>query len=203
MNSKRPGVVDVVAKWLSIITIYVVLVSYGVNVSYYSGYLAQFRISIKAIAYWPSLYDFATNSVLYITAIIISIVIFVVTLVFVNFAAQRIRKRKWKLKWVGRISAGFITSRRYRLICSIVVAVVLAIITIYHTSSNTGMKDAINQKNFTQVSELSDDRVGALLIYQNANVGAIKLYNKQTSKFQDGYKLVDLKNLSFENIVIK
>ena len=48
--------------FLSVVTIYVWLVSYGAIISYYGGYFDELNIGIGDVNFWPGLADFMTQS---------------------------------------------------------------------------------------------------------------------------------------------
>lgn len=89
---KSKDILDTTTKLLSIGTIYIILMSYGLITAYYSGYFAYFGISMRDIDFWPSLEDFTGRSTGIILGILIVIAL-IAGILTLSYLAHEVGKK--------------------------------------------------------------------------------------------------------------
>jgi hypothetical protein len=191
---KANDVLGVATKLLSFGTVYVILMSYGTNIAYYTGYLKHFGIDISNINFWPSLFDLMIRGLAILVALVVIVALYASGLIILNFI-DRVEKKligTADLPWMKYISSGVATSKQFIIVSSLLTLISLSFVLVFYNSYSMGLGNAATQRTFIEVNASSAQITKQLLMYQNGGVGVVKEYNPQTHKFTEGYKLIEL-----------
>ena len=179
--------------FLSVVTIYVWLVSYGAIISYYGGYFDELNIGIGDVNFWPGLTDFMTQSFRVVLVIGFAVLGMLILLVcadgLLRLAARRAGKNKKASLLRSWQEAG--TLSKLYVIGALTFALVIVTVKIGLTDAyDRGVAAARHQDTFT-ILQGKPTKL-PVIIYQNDNVAVVKYYNKQTRTFSDNYITISL-----------
>lgn len=196
---KSDNLLGLATKVLSFGTVYVVLMSYGVNTVYYTGYLKWFGVDINYINFWPSLSDLTIRGIGALGAIALIMVAYIVVLASFNLIATIERKLAdiFHWAWLKHASDVFTTSKKVTFVSALGLVIAVSIMVVFHISYNMGFDDAGKQKIFMQAVTDSSGTGKQLLIYQNGGIGVVKRYDTEAETFTSEYSIIDLTNQTF------
>jgi len=186
--------------YFTVFTAAIFIISYGAVTSYYSGYLDYFGINIRYIDFWPHLPDFMVVAAPVILAILwLTGLSYSIMLLLIPFGGWL--SKKFKNKIMQTLGETLQVDRKISLAIILSVMSIGTFTIVYSTQSEDGAAFASAQTDFIRVG--TDGQKIDLLIYQNGGTAFTKTYDKESKKFETGYKSINFVGQNLEQITLK
>lgn len=196
----KEGILKKIIAVFAIFTTAVIIVSYGVLTTYYSGYLAYFGVNIKYIDFWPHLSDFVLLAAPIIMVLIICGTLTAFIFLFFNWLGHLIQSKSKKI-FIQQLGKSLIREQGFNITATVLTIFIATFTLIYVNQLNIGGERAAKQTEFVRVGQ--DGPKIDLIIYENNGIAIVKSYDKQTKAFDTSYKTIDFTGQTYERVTIE